>query len=325
MEDLKSELKSMFTSYWYFLAVQKACQLSIFDTIAKANYSLSELVEELYLNKKTLQYLLAFLEEQDYIMLVEGYYLLSSKGELLTEKNPNSLKNACILWGEEHLNAWQNLDYTLRSGLPSFDLLYGYCFFNYLKKDIKKLKNYHLAMSEYAKDDYKKLPDIIDFSIHKNLIDVGGGLGKLVQYVAQKNPMTVCYLFDLEEVTSLIKEKNKDFTILSGSFFDPFPFNTDAIILSRVLHDWDDEKALLILENCQKALSENGKIYIIEITTEATPAHLLSLNMAAMCNSYERHLRDYQNLLSSLFMEIIEIKQLNLLQKILVCQCITKT
>ena len=35
-------------------------------------------------------------------------------------------------------------------------------------------------------------------------------------------------------------------------------------ILQWILHDWSDEHGLKILKNCWKALSENGKIILVE-------------------------------------------------------------
>ncbi len=97
-------------------------------------------------------------------------------------------------------------------------------------------------------------------------------------------------------------------------------FQTDALILSRVLHDWEDEKALKILTHCKNALKPRGTLYILEILQNDTQAHLLSLNMLAICKSYERTLEEYQILLKKAEFNIKAIYPLNNLQKIIVCQ-----
>ena len=38
----------------------------------------------------------------------------------------------------------------------------------------------------------------------------------------------------------------------------------DAYILSRVLHDWNDEQAVQILKNCRRAIAGGGKLLVIE-------------------------------------------------------------
>lgn len=322
MQQLKTELKNTFTSYWHYLALQKAVQLGVFECISNGALSLENIAYCLNLDKKPLFHLLEFLTEQSYFDKKNAQYALTEKGQILTVAHPESLRNACLLWGQEHLVAWQNLDFTLKTGKPSFEHLYKEPFFDYLQNKPEKLQNYHQAMADYARDDYANLAACVDFSAHQTVADVGGGIGVLTHIIAKTNPNTQCILFDLPAVVQLIApSQQQGITIYSGSFFEALPFKTDAIILSRVLHDWNDEKASEILTNCKNALKPNGKIYIIEIMQNETTAHLLSLNMLAMCESFERTFDEYKNLLHRQNYHIIATKQLNTLQKILICQC----
>ena len=101
-------------------------------------------------------------------------------------------------------------------------------------------------MYEYARDDYKELPNIVNFGKHKTVMDVGGGYGALITNIAEKNPLTKCILFDLGNVIKDVVFSNID--KIEGDFFCKIPVKTEAIILSRILHDWNDEKATLILK-----------------------------------------------------------------------------
>jgi hypothetical protein len=40
--------------------------------------------------------------------------------------------------------------------------------------------------------------------------------------------------------------------IVGGSFFDGVPAGADAYIMRAVLHDWDDERSVAILENIRR-------------------------------------------------------------------------
>ncbi|MFN0201455.1 MAG: methyltransferase [Bacteroidia bacterium] len=319
MEELKANLKQTFTAYWEFLALNAACELNLFDVISEDISDIERLSNKLKTNKIALQKLLNTLIELETIVIREGVFSLTEKGELLTENHVESLKNACILWAKEHLTAWQNLSYSIQTGKPSFEYLYQMPFFEYLQTKPKELKNYHLAMRDYAKDDYKSLTEIIDFSQHKKVLDVGGGLGTVVELIAKANPKVECWVLDLPEVTDLIeKMPETKFQIKSANFFENFNFQTDAIILSRVLHDWNEEKCLQILHNCFHALSQNGKVYIMEIMQDEVHANLLSLNMLLVCESYERTYQEYQQLLEKANFQLIERKPLNTLQTILI-------
>lgn len=69
-------------------------------------------------------------------------------------------------------------------------------FFDYLNENPEKLHAYHKAMYQYAKEDYKTLPDLIDFSKYKSVMDVGGSYGAALEYIKHKNADVECVLFD---------------------------------------------------------------------------------------------------------------------------------
>jgi len=313
---IKEELKNSFTSYWSFMTLRTACQLNLFDAVKSENYSVNELNKKLKTDLKSLTTLINALIELKTLKIIDNKLRLSSKGELLTNDNPDSLKQACILWGEEHLDAWKNLSYTIKTGTPSFEKVYGTSFFNYLASDKNKLYNYHKAMAEYAVDDYKNITDVFNFSEFSSITDVGGGLGILIKYIYNTYPDKIFNLVELPEVIALI-EDDKKVNLYSTDFFKSIPIQSDLIILSRVLHDWNDEKAKIILENCLQSLSENGKILIIEILQEDINANLLSLNMLTICESFERTSIEYRNLIEKVGLTITKKVKLNNLQTIL--------
>jgi len=317
---IKSELKSTFTSYWKYMALRSACILNIFDEIQNGNNSIEKLMLKINASEIPLETLLSFLIENKTIFEKNKKYFLLEKGKFLTKNHPETLKESCILWGGEHLNAWQNLSFTIQKNKPAFENIFKSSFFDYLKNDNEKLYNYQYAMAEYARDDYKNITDIIDFSKFDKIADIGGSKGVLIKNIAKKFPKKNCILLDLPEVTNLIKIKPDNLKIISESFFEDFNFKADAIILSRVLHDWNNEKAKIIIQNCIKALNYDGRIFIIEIMNDEIKANLLSINMMLMTESYERTFEEY-NLLLEKFNFKIELNLiLNKLQTILICK-----
>lgn len=327
IEAKKSALKSLFTQYWAFLALKAAVQIGVFEQLQKQKMSLANLAEACKVQSQVLTHLLAFLAEEKYIKkTAKNNYRLRTLGRLLCEHSPHSLKNACLLWGEEHLSAWQALPLTLANGEPAFEQLFGQPFFDYLTDKPLKLSNYHLAMRDYARDDYRNIAKIHDFSPHKTIADIGGGIGALINNIAKACPQNRCILFELPEVAALAKAQNniqnntKNIDIIAGDFFAPLPFAADAMVLARVLHDWDDEKAATILANCRAALPKGGQLYILEIMNGQVQAHTLSLNMQLLCKSYERSRRQYAQLLAATGFKIERQKTVNALQTMLICR-----
>jgi hypothetical protein len=53
-------------------------------------------------------------------------------------------------------------------------------------------------------------------------------------------------------------------SIVGGDFFVSVPEGGDAYILSSVLMDWDDDRALAILRSCHRAMPRQGRVLIVE-------------------------------------------------------------
>ncbi|HME82244.1 MAG TPA: methyltransferase, partial [Candidatus Eremiobacteraceae bacterium] len=88
--------------------------------------------------------------------------------------------------------------------------------------------------------------------------------------------------------------------LVGGSFFESVPPGADAYMLKQVLHDWQDDKAALILRNCRRAMSENAVLLAIEMVVpdDAGPslAKLSDIEMLVCTGGRERTLAEYDAL-----------------------------
>ncbi len=311
-------IKNNFTNYWQYLSIKTACKLELFDKILSGNNKIDSLARKYDYNKKILHSLIDVLTQLGYLFIEDNKIKLTETGKILTENHPKSLKYACILWGEEHLSAWQNLEYTIKTGKPAFENLFGKNFFDFIADKPEQLKIYHRAMAEYARDDYENICKIIDFSYHKTIIDIGGGIGMLTKIINENLQNTKCYLFDRQEVVGV--SDLPDSLKIAGDFFEKIPDFAQAVILSRVLHDWNDKHCSIILKNIANVLPQNAFLYIIENLTDKIPdnASILSLNMAVMTNSFERTEEQYKKLLVDNGFYFVQTKKLNNLQWIFI-------
>ena len=95
-------------------------------------------------------------------------------------------------------------------------------------------------------------------------------------------------------------------TFIAGDFFESLPRVADAIIMKSIIHDWDDGRSKVILRNCRSALSEGGRLLLVERLMSETPgdnvsdrANALSdLNMLRGPGGAERTEREYRSLLA---------------------------
>lgn len=113
----------------------------------------------------------------------------------------------------------------------------------------------------------------------KRLLDIGGGAGTFLGEALSRYPHLEGLLFDLPAVADIARESfvEKGFAsrvrIESGDFYrDTLPSGADVASLIRVLHDHDDDKALVILKAAFAALQPNGTLLIAEPMADARGA-----------------------------------------------------
>ena len=85
-----------------------------------------------------------------------------------------------------------------------------------------------------------------------------------------------------------------------GDFFVSVPAGGDAYIMKHIIHDWEDERALTILRNCHRAMTENGRLLVVEMVipegNAPSPGKFLDLEMLVFLHSFERTAAEYRSL-----------------------------
>jgi hypothetical protein len=145
-----------------------------------------------------------------------------------------------------------------------------------------------------------------DFSEIKTLADIGGGRGLLLDKILKANPSMAGILFDLSHVIEGTARHIENEGLegrcetVAGSFFESVPRGADAYILKNVLHDWDDERAVIILKNCRGAMRKESRLLVLEVVQSVLDDHsfagLLDLNMLVMSGGRVRTTDEYHRL-----------------------------
>jgi ubiquinone/menaquinone biosynthesis C-methylase UbiE len=128
---------------------------------------------------------------------------------------------------------------------------------------------YDAAMTGVHGGETEPMLDAYDFSSFGTVADLGGGNGLMLAAVLERYPGAKGILFDLPGVadrarTILSARGLSDrCRIVRGDFFHSVP-SADAYLMRHVLHDWQDEQAVTILRNCQRAMNPQGRVLAIE-------------------------------------------------------------
>jgi SAM-dependent methyltransferase len=109
-----------------------------------------------------------------------------------------------------------------------------------------------------------------DFSAMRAVIDIGGGDGRLLAGILSAHPSLHGTVFDLPRLAEAATRQIAGAGLadrcrfVGGDFFEAVPEGFDAYLLKHVIHDWDDARAVCILENCRRAMGPAAKLLIVE-------------------------------------------------------------
>jgi hypothetical protein len=203
----------------------------------------------------------------------EGYFKLTPLAEPLQSNVPGSVRSVALMCGEEwNWRPWGHLLYSVQTGQTAATHLWGRERFEYFAEHPEANAIFNAAMSETSAQFAALVADNYDFSGISTLVDVGGGQGNLLSSILKKFPQMKGILFDRSNVIedtgtrSLIQAEGVEdrCELASGDFFQAVPGGGDAYILKSVIHNWDTERATLILKNCRQAIVEGGRLLLVE-------------------------------------------------------------
>ncbi|XP_074269855.1 caffeic acid 3-O-methyltransferase-like [Silene latifolia] len=189
----------------------------------------------------------------------------------LPDRNGGSLTPLLALFMDPVvLASWTKLkDAILEGGIP-FNKVHGVHAFEYPCIDErfnqvfnKAMFNYPIILIEKILKKYKGFHGI------QSLVDVGGGQGHTLKAIISKYPTILGINFDQPHVISNAPTY-PGVKHVSGDMFESVP-SGDAVLMKWLLQVWSDEKCLMVLRNCYKAVPKDGKLIIIESLMTAEP------------------------------------------------------
>ncbi|CAL9069011.1 tricetin 3',4',5'-O-trimethyltransferase-like [Musa acuminata AAA Group] len=169
------------------------------------------------------------------------------------------------------MESWYYLkDAVLEGGIP-FDKAYGMTAFEYPGTDARFNQVFNEGMRNHSTIFTRKLlQKYRGFDDVKVLVDVGGGTGGTLRLITSEHPHIKGVNFDLPHVIS-DAPPSPGVEHVSGDMFESVPTEGDAIFMKWILHDWSDEHCLKLLKNCWRALSEDGKVIVMENVMPVVP------------------------------------------------------
>ena len=209
-----------------------------------------------------------------------------------------------------HFRSYAELPYSLRTGKPGAERVAGEPIFEYFPKHPALSELFNDAMTSFSASIISAVLDGFDFGGIGTLVDVAGGHGMVLTSILQRYPSMRGILLDLEHVVAGARPKIAAAGLadrceaVAGNFFTAVPAGGDAYLMKHIIHDWDDDRATMILERIREALAgiRQGRLLLLECVVQPGNApdfgKVLDLEMLMFPGGRERTADEFARLLA---------------------------
>ncbi|MDP9074183.1 MAG: methyltransferase [Actinomycetota bacterium] len=308
-----------------------AAELSLADLLAEGPLSVVELasasgcaaVDGLYRVLRLLASHHVFHEHDDQT------FSLTPIGARLRSDVSYSMRDLVIFYGSEALAAWGALLHGVRTGESPFRRVFGDDLFDYLHAHPERGSVFNGAMAASA-PIFHHLATAYAFPEAAMVVDVGGGSGAMLDAILAARPDLRGTVVDLPAVVEDARQRMAANAMADRCAFEPADFFTripeggDVYLLSRILHDWDDDRCTDILRNCRAAMKPNSRLLIIERLLPApnTPSLACEFDVLMLVVSpsgRERDMLTYTRLLHTAGLHVLSVIPLTFDVNIMEC------
>jgi 3-hydroxy-5-methyl-1-naphthoate 3-O-methyltransferase len=286
-------LMQLSTGFWASKTLAAAHELDVFTRLsAVGGLTIDEAARELGIEQRPAEMLLTgcaalgLLDKEG-----ESYVNSPLAEEYLVKGKPYYFGGWVQMLDTRLYPGWGKLGEALRTNSPTtWDPSVQASLFE--GEDPVMLELFWGAMHSLSTFTARVLGEAVDFSRYRRLLDVGGGSGAYDIELCKRYPDLQATVHDLPFVAEIAAGNVEKAGLtgrianVGGAFFaEPaLPRGHDVILLSMILHDWNEAHNREILGKCFDALPTGGGIVISELLvnddkTGPPPAALMSLNM----------------------------------------------
>ena len=314
-------LQQMIQGFQVTQCIYVAAKLGIADLLKDGPRTSEELAQATDTHAPSLYRVLRLLSAVDLLIEREAHsFALTPLGAYLQTGIPGSMRDRVLLYCEKPFwHVWGDLLHSVETGEPSFEHVFGLALFEYNQQHPEHATLFNKTMTELTASVAPTVAAAYDFSTTQTLVDVGGGHGQMLASILQAHPSLHGVLFDLPNVVKgappLLERAGvaDRCQVIGGDFFTAVPAGYETYLLSRVIHDWDDERAVALLTRCHQAMKPQGKVLLVErviVIGNSPQVLVLESDMQMLVLSYggkERTDAEYRTLLNTAGFEVAQL------------------
>jgi len=262
--------------YTYAAALRAAAAIGVADHMADEPRDVASLAADVGCDVAGLRRVLRMLAARG-IVAAEGSdrFRLSAAGSALRTDSPKSARSGILMltddmfWNTSHVVAE-----TIRAKDPSFASIVGCTLAEYFESDPAKAALFYDGMEAVSGAENQLVASACELPDSGTVADIGGRYGGFLRAVLEIRPSLRGVLFDKPD--EVVKHRLTPASVanrvdvVGGDFFVAVP-PADVYLLKRIIHNYDDDQSVRILENCRRAMRANGRVLVIDAIPPPDP------------------------------------------------------
>ncbi|MGW1613315.1 methyltransferase [Streptomyces sp. NPDC002285] len=290
-------LLRLLTGAWTTQALSTFTQLRVPDAMdVERGVGVEELAREVGARPRNLATLLRYLTMLGAVTEGRDGFRLTELGALLRAGVPGSMRALALMYGGPFYESFAGLGHTVRTGQVAFEHLFGENHFDHFARDpqLAELFDQSMAAGSAMFDPVPTHPALTaaaEAPDGATVVDVAGGNGELLGRVLAAHPSLNGVLLERPHAVEAARRRLEEAGLgtrcacVAGDFAD-VPPGGDVYVLSRILHDWDDERCREILRHCARAMPDHADLLVVErvLPSDGSVSLATAWDLHMMCN-----------------------------------------
>jgi len=198
----------------------------------------------------------------------------------LSGRGPADLRPILRFWNRISYPTWMGFEQAIRSGQAPNRQGGGF--------SAEDQRIFSEGIAAFAAAPAEALAVGYDFSGHRRMLDLGGGIGSYLIPVLRRHATLQGTLFELPGAAAVARQhmdrepEGARVEVVAGDFFtDPLPAGHDAILIANVVHVFSPEHNRALFQRARAAARPEARLLIVDMLTDPTRTQPLFAALAA--------------------------------------------
>ncbi|MFF2993445.1 methyltransferase [Streptomyces sp. NPDC057950] len=311
-------LLRLLTGAWTTQALAAFARLGVADAMhQERGVGVAELARDVGALAPNLATLLRYLAMLGVVSEDRDGFRLTDTGRLLRADAEGSMRPLALMYGGPFYESFAGLGHTVLTGQVAFEQRFGENHFDHFARDPELAELFDLSMAAGSRmfDPLPTHPVLIAAAEGGTVVDIAGGNGELLRRILSAHPRLYGILLERPHTMETARRflgaagHTARCTFRAGDFAE-VPAGGDVYLLSRVLHDWDDDRCREILRHCARAMPDTADLLVVERVLPADGSSSLATawDLHMMCNvgGRERRADHYARLFADAGLTLVD-------------------